>query len=63
MFRGMRRWSLLTVCVVADSRINANAVTGPEVPTVSVVALPSVALLGAEVMTGRTAALPSAFNR
>ena len=58
---GMRRWSLLTVCVVEDMRTSANEVTAELVPTAMLV--PWVAAAGALLMTGRVAALPLALSR
>lgn len=58
---GILRWSLLTVCVVEESRIRTKDTAGVVVVTVTV--LPRDPVLGAEEMTGRVAALPSAFSK
>ena len=58
---GMRRWSLLTVCVVEPRRTSENEAIAEFVDTPMLV--PCVAVAGAVLMTGRVAAVPSSLSR
>lgn len=57
----MRRWSVLTECVLDDIRTSAKLRIGASVDTAIVE--PLAACSGAAAITGRLAAVPSALSR